>query len=337
MARLICSKSGVIFHCEHMPLATYNEHPLFSVPQKRLISLAGTWAAQKLTTTESYLLYLSLLDSTGLIQWRSSASYQGEPTDAIIANNMEPLLHIIAKINVINHPSFTLPSFAIGADTTHLDNSKYWIQVWTDNYREWYESYLDRHKQEELKSKIDHRETALQRLIKSSTPVESYAATLADWASIAGEFPSFTTSHPITKQQVPLSEYWKQIIRTVANEDKLWRFPRADIVELIEHCESNIQHGNIYAFTLMKYLRTGLRKYDDYLGFGDVSIGVSTLNGTPFTVMPSASSIAAINKAALISTAPSEEPRKHQYPTNLAWLKAYTKWKLAQAASGGKP
>lgn len=333
MARLICSKSGVIFSCEHMPLATYNTHPLFSVPQKRLISLAGTWAAQKLTPTESYLLYLSLLDSTGLIQWRSAARYIEHDTDSIVANNMESLLHIIAKINVINHPHFTLPSFALSADTATLTNSKYWIQVWTENYQEWYSDYLSAHDREELKAKIDHRESALQRLIKSSTPVEAYAATLADWASAAGAFPTSTTLHPITKQQVPLAEYWKQIIRTIANEDKLWRLPRADLVELIEHCEGAIVHGNIYAFTLMKYLRGGLRKYDDYLGFGDV--GISSGGGTPFTVMPTSAgaSVEAINRAALLTTAPTEEPKKHQYPSHFAWLKAYTKWKLA---SGGK-
>ena len=107
-----------------MPLATYNEHPLFSVPQKRLISLAGQWAAQRLSSTESYLLYLSLFDSTNLIVWRTPAVYRDAATDAIVQNNMENLLHIIAKIDLIKHPSFTLPSFAIGPETATLDNSR---------------------------------------------------------------------------------------------------------------------------------------------------------------------------------------------------------------------
>ena len=327
MAKLTCSKSGVVFNCEHMPLASYNIHPLFSVPQKRLISLAGQWAAQKLSPTESYLLYLALLDSTDLVLWRVPSIYLGPPTDAIVQNNMENLLHIIAKINVISHPSFALPSFAVGPETATLENSHHWIQVWTENYREWYSDYLAAGKREELKEVLDHREEALQRLIKSSTPVEAYAATLAEWAAAAGAFPTTTTPHPVTGMPVPIADYWKQLIRTIANEDKLWRYPRADLVELIEHCEGAITHGNIYAHKLMQYLRSGLRKYDDYLGFGDISIGSS--GGTPFTVMPLVSGVHAINRAALISTAPEEEPKKHQYPTTLAWLKAYTKWKLA--------
>lgn len=334
MAKLTCSKSGVIFNCEHMPLASYNVHPLFAVPQKRLISLAGTWAAQKLTPTESYLLYLALLDSTNLVVWRSHALYRGDATDAIVSNNMENLIHIIAKINVIKHPSFNLPAFAIGPDTASLTNSQHWIQVWTENYNEWYTDQLASAKREAVKETletINTREAALQRLIKSNVPPEVYAKTLADWAASAGSFPLSKTTHPITGQQVPLAEYWKQLIRVIADEDKLWRFPRKDIEELIEHCEGAIVHGNIYAFNLMKYLRGGLRKYDDYLGFGDVTIGRDS--STPFTVMSTSSSVRAINRATLLSTAPEEEPKKHQYPTTLAWLKAYTKWKLAQQSN----
>lgn len=326
MAKITCSKSGVIFNCEHMPVQSACEHPLFSVSQKRLVALAGSWSAGRLTPTESYLVFLALLDSTELIQWRNAASYH-EGMDQIVANNMENLLHIIAKINLINHPSFTLPSFSIGPDTCKLDNSFHWIKTWIGNYREWHESYMDSKAADELRYKIQSREEALQRLIKSSTHPDTYAATLADWASTAGGFPTHSTPHPISKQPISLSEYWKQIIKTIANEDKLWRFPRADIVELIEHCEENIVHGNIYSHKLMNYLRSGLKKYDDYLGFGESDI---VTGATSFTVMPSRTTIQDINTTALLNTAPVDEPKKSQYPNHFAWLKAYSRWKLAQ-------
>lgn len=332
MAYITCSKSGVRFKCEHMPIVLAESsyvHPLFHVPQKRLVALAGNWAAGKLSPTESYLLYLALLDSTELIQWRTHATYLGPATDAIVANGMESLLHMIAKFNVIHHPNLTLPSFAIGRDTADLSNSFHWIEAWRQNYTDWYESYLDSRKSEELKDKLTNREEALQRLIKSSTPVEAYAATLADWAATAGNFPSFDISHPITHTTISVSDYWKQIIRTIANEDKLWRYPRKDIAELVDHCEDNIQHGSIYAHKLMAYIRGGLRAYDDYLGFG-ISDAPAT-RGTSFTIMSSDSSVQDINRAALVATAPLEEPKKHQYPTHIAWLKAYTRWKISTA------
>lgn len=332
MAQITCSKSGVIFRCEHLPMSLATSanitHPMFSIPQHRLISLAGQWAAGKLSPVESYLLYLALLDSTELIQWRTHAQFTAN-TPAIVANNMHSLLGIISKINVIKHPHFTLPSFAIGADTNTLDNSYHWIQAWITNYKNWYESYLDSRRQDEIKERLSTREESLQRLIKSAVPTESYAKTLADWAATAGSFPESLTIHPISKASISISDYWKQIIHTIANDDKLWRYPRKDIVELIEHCEENITHGNIYAHTLMKYLRKGLHKYDDYLGFADL-VDDAEPRTTGFTVMSSNASVHAINLAALITTAPTEEPKKHQYPTNIAWLKAYTKWKLAQ-------
>lgn len=334
MAKLQCAKSGITFSVEHLPitipLSTPIYHPFFSLPQKSLISLAGQWAAAKLTETESYLLYLSLLDSTELIKWRAPATYNVR-TAAAIASNMESLLHIIAKINLITHPSFTLPSFVISPDTADLGNSSHWITAWTDNYREWYDSYLTSHQREELKEAINHREEALQRLIKSSTPVERYAALLADWAAIAGQFPDFSITHFKSGKSILIGDYWKSIIRAAHDDDRIWEFPRADIVELIEHCEDKIVHGNIYAHTLMRHLRDALKKYDDYCGFGDWTIAGKP---TAFTIMRESDGVQETNLAALVQTAPEAEPRKHQYRTTLEWLKAYTKWSVAKQGQG---
>lgn len=328
MAKLTCSKSGITFNCEHMPLAfgASISHPLFHTPQKKLISLAGVWSAGKLSDTESYLLYLALLDSTSLIHWRSPATLT-PATSSVIASNMESLLRIISKINLIHHPSFTLPSFAISQDTSTLSNSGHWIQSWVQNYHEWYDSYLDSHAREELKQRLDHREEVLQRLIKSSVPVEEYAKVLAEWAAVAGNFPTHTTPHFKSGQPIELREYWKHIIRCAGNEDKIWQFPRADIVELIEHCEDTITHGNIYAHTLMRYLRAGLKKFDDYCGFGDWDIAGKP---TEFTIVPPGSSTYDTNMVAIRMTAPATEPKISQYPTRFEWLKAYTKWKVSQ-------
>lgn len=322
MARITCSKSGVIFNCEHMPTSLPSSsftHPIFYLQQHKLISLAGKWAAQQLTPTESYLLYLALLDSTSLIVWRTHASYHNL-TDSIVASNMQSLLTIIGKINVINHPSFALPSFAITAETHTLANSNHWIESWTENYNDWYQGK----REQALRDKLADREVALQRLIKSSIPTEQYATKLADWACTAASFPTFDINHPLTGLPISVGDYWKQLIKCAADEDKLWRFPRKDIEELVEHCEDNLQMGDIYSHTLMKYLRRSLAKYDDYLGFGD-----TPTTHTPFRILSHDSSVQEINTAALLATAPTEEPKKHQYATTGAWLKAYTKWKLA--------
>lgn len=331
MALIQCSKSGITFNCEHLPLAISSNysisHPLFSLPQKKLLSLAGQWSARKLSSTESYLLYLALLDSTELVQWRTAAQHT-PPLDAIIENSMEKLLTIIGKINLIKSPSLVLPTFVISADTSNLGNSHHWIETWTESYHEWYDGYSVARKQSALAARLEAREEALQRLIKSSASVDSYADKLADWAAIAGSFPTYETNHPLTGLPIQLDAYWKQIIRAIANDDKFWRYPKKDIEELVDHCEDNITQGNIYSHTLMKYLRKGTTKHGDFFGFDTAPAT------TRFTVISTSTDnlgdASAINLAAMIQKAPEDEPKKHQYASNFAWLKAFTQWKMAQ-------
>lgn len=302
-------------------------HPLFSIPKKKLLSLSTQWAAGKLSPTENYLFYLSLLDSTSLIEWRVSAKYSSK-TPQIIANNMEQLIHIIGKIDLIHHPSFSLPRFAITSDTADLSNSYHWINAWIENYNDWIDGY--KHSSAEERTKLEIRENALQKLIKTpgSESTEALANVLANWAELAGDFPSYSTPHHISRKPIPLSDYWKLIIRACVNEEKIWQFPRGDIEELISHCEDNIIMGNINSHALMKLLRTGLRKYDDYLGFGDINLEGKT---TSFKIMSSSDSTEDSNIQALLLTASETEPKKSQYQSNFAWLKAHTKWSLAQA------
>lgn len=323
MANIICSKSGLSFNVQHMPFAMpagYYDHPLFHTTQHKLLSLAGRWAAHKLTSEESYLLYLALLDSTDLIQWRCPAIYWNR-TDGIISRSMESLIQMIGKINMIKHPSFVLPSFVISKETRTLENSPYWIQAWESNYNDWRTGL----REDRMRAKLMEREAALERLIKSSASVDSYSKSLASWAATAGDFPTWETIHPVTHRMVPIKTYWIQIITTIADEDQLQRYPRKDIVELLEHCELNIPIGSIFSHTLFKYLREGLESYDDYLGLSGLT--------TEFTILPPTAStnVYDINRAMTAQAVPESEPIKSKYPSVGAWLKDYTKWKLAQA------
>lgn len=343
MAQITCSFSGVVFSCEHMPIALGSReyhHPLFSISKKKLISLAGHWSSGKLSPTESYLLYLSLLNSTDLIEWRVPAKYHSK-TNQIIANNIESLIHIIGKIDLIHHPAFALPRFAISHDTCDLSNSYHWIQSWIENYNDWMDGY--KHSSLEERQRLELRENALEKLIK--TPYTSSKSSdsdgvnakkytkdelvyaLSEWAALAGNFPVSLTPHHRTKKPIPIADYWKLIIRASISEERLWEFPKADIIELVEHCEENIIHGSVHAHTLMKVLRDGLKKYDDYLGFGDIDLAGRT---TSFTILGSSNSAEEANIQALIQSAPTNEPKPEQYPTRFAYLKAKSKWMVAQ-------
>ena len=336
MGRILCSYSGILFECQHMPMslsAREYYHPMFSLHKKKLLTLSKDWASNRLTPTESYLLYLSLLHSTDLIEWRSPARFHDKSMQ-IISNNMEHLIQIIGKIDVIKHPSFTLPRFAISYDTADLSNSFYWIQAWVHNYNEFMEGFLESQRREEVKEKLDRREHSLERMIKSAyTNPQAKANNLAHWAMLAGNFPDWDTPHPFTKTIISIAEYWQQIIKACANEESIWRYPKADIEELIAHCEDNIVHGNIFAHDLMKLLRDGLKKHQDYTGFGDVDLAGKQ---TSFKLLSAGETTEEANMFAAISSAPESEPKRHQYPTTGSYLRAKLNWDMKQKYGSGK-
>lgn len=340
MAQITCRYSGVVFQCQYMPLglaANEYHHPLFAVPKKKLLTLSKEWSANKLSPTESYLLYLSLLHSTGLIVWKSPARFIPGKTLPIIAANMESLLHIIGKIDLIQHPAFSLPQIAITYDTGTLENSYHWIQNWIAGYNEFMSDQLDSRRREEIKHRIERRESSLEKLIKTAfTTPQALANNLAAWAADAGDFPEETTPHPLTRTEVTLSDYWQELIRACAREEQIWRYPSKDIQELIEHCEEKIPHGSIHSSALMKLLRLGYKKHGEYTGFGDVDLAGKAF--TPFRLMRADDTVEDANVIAAIAAAPDTEPQKHMYPTAFAYLKAKANWdlKMRYAKKGGK-
>jgi len=322
--RILCAYSGLEFKVEHFPATLVSReicHPIFYLPQHKLISYIPKWYAGELTATDSYLLYLALLNSTELIEWRVPALKTNKSV-GIVAHNIESLASIVSKMNVIKHPAFVLPRFVISPETKTLENSTFWIQTWVDQYNEWSSGYRTR----TLDEKITRREEALERLINnSSRTVESYANILADWAILAGNFPKSTTE--VLGKQVPLCEYWRSIIKACAKNESIFSIPKKDLEELVEYCEEEIPHGSKYAHTLMEFLRNGLRKQKNYLGLGDIDLN----SEVTYRILSPDTSVEDANKQALIDSAPKEEPRESQYPTKISFLKAKLKWQMAES------
>lgn len=298
---------------------------MFHIPRKKLLSLTGTWSMGRLTSTESYLLYLALLNSTSLIEWRVPARYH-EKTAQIVANNMEQLIHMIGRIDVIRHPSFVLPHFAISSDTCSLDNSYHWIQIWQQNYNDWNQGIKDQAHNQELVA----RELALQKLLKSAhRKIEDYPKKLAQWARIAGDFPTFEVK--INGVKMELADYWESIIIKCAKSEQIFLIPLHDLEELIDHCNDNVvADGSIYAMALMKFIRNGKKMQENYLGFGDIDIASKSL--TSYRILPSGASAESVNLQNLIDKAPTSEPRQNQYPTLIAYIRAKAAWIAAETA-----
>ena len=111
--KILCSKSGIEFTAEHFPGTFFSRelsHPIFSLEQKKLLSYTGKWAAGELTPTDSYLLFLALLNSSEQIQFRTSCK-RTPLTNSIVANNMEYLVRTVIKLNAIRTPGTLFPYF----------------------------------------------------------------------------------------------------------------------------------------------------------------------------------------------------------------------------------
>jgi hypothetical protein len=324
MATLTCAYSGITFKCDHFPMQLNNReaaHPVFLLPQHKLLSYAGKWSAGELTTTDSYLLFLALMNSTTLIEWRTHAVYRNALTDTIVANNMEAMLRIIGKINIIHHPKFVLPSFVITRDTCTLENAQHWIEAWHSVFMEFMRGYKEQTEQERIK----RREYALERMIKSTqlTNATKYAKVLAEWSELAGHFPNFVMMHPLNKNPTTINEYWKEIIIACIREEKIFQYPTADVDELILHCEENIPHGSISAASLMDLLRAGKKSQSSYLCLNDFDI-LAYKSGT----LKSEDVVETTNKIALIQSAPAFEPKRTDYSSEIEFVRAKMKWKM---------
>lgn len=325
MATVTCAYSGIVFKCDHFPMSlTGSEaaHPVFLLPQHKLLAYSSKWSAGDLTTTDSYLLFLALMNSTSLIEWRHAAHHH-KGTDSLVAANMESLIRIIGKINLIHHPKFVLPSFAVTRDTCTLDNIRYWVEAWHDSFMEFMRGYKEQTEQE----RITRREYALERMIKSTQlkNAKKYSIALANWAELAGQFPSFTLLHPLTKNPVTLAEYWKEIITACIREEKIFQYPAADVEELITHCEEHIPHGSISAASLMDLLRAGKRSQSSYLCLSDFDI-VAFKNGT----LSSEDVVETTNKLVMIQNAPMNPPVRTDYSSEIEFIRAKARYRMKQ-------
>ena len=373
MSKAICAKSGIEFEIQHFPYFFRKgeiHHPAFDLDTKALLGLSGKWAnhdashgprnstnldaakqhlathaqhyptstreaSSGFTEIDTKLYFLSLLNSTGKILWRTYA----RPELAICELNMEKLITICGWINIISNPAVTLPSFVITKETASLVNVRYWIESWVEAKEDFENGY----KQQQVTDKIVRRQAALERLIHNpQKSMPAYANQLAEWANLAGAFPTDLTLVLVGKTEttLPLNEYWKSLIRECGSQsfNVKWNFANkvsqkhADLAELLSHCEENLDHGTVYSYSLLKLLREALNRDEKLLGLGFEGFGVDK-NGSTYSMLDESDDVKLANIKALVASAPETNPRECEYPNRVAYLKAKIRFNLAQTYS----
>jgi hypothetical protein len=329
MAKITCCKSGIEFNCDHFPIAFSQldelHHPIFSAPLKRLFRYFPKWQAGELTETDSYLYFLALLNATEMCEFRTSANYtrHNSQTAQIVNSNMESLFYTIGRIITIRHPRFVIPTFVISSDTCDLTNVSEWIKCWESAYY----SFCNGLKDQVLRSKLERKESALERLIKNpALKPQKYAHILADWASSAASFPSFQIRDQ-NGNETSIDSYWRQIIQLCYQKESLLSVPESDIAELLAHCEENLDLGSIQSYHLFNTIREGLQTVQGFYGSGPTVFSI--LNDS----LSESDAIGDAQLQLIINDAPKSKPLRTAFATEFAFFKAMSKYNMAQGYS----
>lgn len=318
MARITCKFSGITYKCEHVPMTLNHReisHPIFHLPQQKLLSLYSRYSDGALSSTDSYLLFLSLLHSTGAVTFKHPAIYTTE-TDKIIAANISQLVTVIFKSNAIVHPTFRQPGFVLREDTASLSNIHIWIKAWSRNITEFslgLSTIRDRENLMEIQNK-------LTALIKSpETKDTQLASAVANWAALAADFP---------KNKL---ESWKGIIRRCFNLEAMFSTPKSELAEIKSYCEENLEVGSLHYHTLMKVLKTGIANHNDFLGLDSGFFCDEDNSGDlGYTLLTTDNTVQEATMLDIISRAPTSPPVESSYPSKIAFLRAKLAYQQAR-------
>lgn len=328
-----CPYSGMQWKAEGFATghhALIHPHPVFSLPFKYLISrYTADWYAGRLSEEEKKLLFLAMLKETDLVIFDSFAY----PELSTVEQNIESLAKLSTWLHGLSNPAVLLPSFHISKETASLQLMPHWLQTWW-NIKADFESGLKR----QIKLAEQHRlesflETKIKR-IEAGIQQEStgYLRILAEWADIAACFPSFAISHPITGETIKLADYWKEMLQ--APESRYYSYPLTDWKELEDHIIDNIDDlSTTFALAIIRKTKAIINRTSLDLGLEVVESilfdknGVET--GKSYEVRELIEAKEQETIAALAAKAPSEEPQRQNYASQVAFLRAKIAWNFA--------
>ncbi len=245
---------------------------------------------------------------------------------------MEQLAAIVWKIYTSGSTKVSevlhLPHYIVSPETKDLSSTPDWIAIWNNCYSD----YQNHYRTATALQKLEHQESILERHIRDRTKeLSSYVTRLAEWAAIAGNFPTCEAGLDksiLGGRKMSLADYWKHIIICCARSESIWEIPKDDLYELYDHCIDNISHGSTSSYTLMAALKTGISQKENFLNIGDIDIGVN--GAATFRILDADASIEDANKLALIDSAPAEKPVESRYPNKLAFIRAKLNWQMKQ-------
>lgn len=314
--KVICSKSNIEFTISHFRTITpiSAEHPLLSAPFSTLLELASLWRKRALSTEESRLLFIALLNSSQRLRWKCAAT----PTIETVEKYMEYLLVTINwKVAIGNRLDKAFPEIHITHDTRYLEQIGTYLTVWNNIQREETQAI---HLQA-LRTDIAIAQKKLLHLIHDGREGDAlFLRHLFKWFSVASNVPR------------GIVEYWEKLF--LLERPAIWGASLTDLDEMKEHCEEKLfrpaSKEPISSYAMAAYKHICKQERDCREGvLGALGSFSPTDGNLPYTIISSSlASKIEEEERKIVEEVGEKEPRREEFSSSTEFLRARSRWKL---------
>lgn len=322
--KLFCPKSGLHYTTDLGWGNATAPHPIFNLPTKELIvTHLNPFTYGTLSANNTHLLGCALLDKFPTT-WR--APVNRNKTLSIWKANIELLAAAALRLSTAHK----VPGYVVDSNSCDLNNLHIYLKE-VDSALvdlDYQEEYIINSKTSgtsganKRKIPIYAKESAeililklLRTPLKAAERQKLLPVIMAEWAADVGRFPPNTVSlRDGTK--LTLRDYWKDIIIKIfsfsdpvqiLSED----ITKADISELIEHCEEKIDIGTLHSLVLFKKLRVANAIIEEFK--------------VPKAAMSNAADL--LREDSSEDTTKTAGPKLRDYPNMKAFIIARNKWR----------
>lgn len=318
--KTICQKSGVVLHKSDLLLGfdLADEHPIFRAKSTILFGVPMTHRFMFAENPdEKKLIFLAYLNATYLVDFQHHAS----PTLKTMEKNFYRLQEMAqwvryAEFKLAKIVAF--PRYVIRSDNSDLSN----IGSWLNSLGELREKINRRELERDKSAALQQREMEIKReLGEANFAGKAFTPKLAKWSLDVCD---------ITLQHADYNK-WMKIMCIPLNE--AWMIDLAEYYELQQLLQEHLPvlESNPQAISVMHQINTLIKECRK--GFTDFSM-LSNVEGeevSDFEILEDGQQVQRFHKVNQhMKDVPTEEPKKENYTTKLAFLLAKAKWDLSK-------
>lgn len=298
---VICPKTSIEFTAAGFNKFHINgEHPLFSADYETLLRVVESWRDGHLNVSERRVLFVALLNSTGLVEFKCPAT----PSDEVVQKHMEFLVATSSWKHDIGS-RIPLAHVAINHSTRELKDIRVWLSNWNNTQRE---ATTVAHMQS-VRDKVEKSAQKIRKLMQADREdTELYAKHLAKWFLEASAAP------------VSLHEYWTELflLRGLA----VFNASITDLEEVIEHMEDHVPMNSSYAMAAYRHVK----KIHTLAKGGILAALTSHSSGETYSIVHD--KIEEDNIAIATADISEDEPVEKEFTSKVSYLVARAKWRL---------